>query len=293
MQELQELAKKLLSEGRVQVVIGYEAGAHGVRPAFVTDAADCGRLIFDPRCVHNLAVYLSPRRSPVKRLGKPAVVVKGCDAKAVAGLLRESQIKRDDVVLIGVRCSGVLADPRSGATLTGETVADKCILCDLHEPTLVDHLVGELRPPLPDMPRVSRRDLMLERISAMSPAERWAFWQAEFSRCTRCYACRQTCPLCFCEQCVADKSQPQWLETSPHPRGNLAWHVIRAMHLAGRCVDCGECERACPAEIPLGLLYRKVAQIVEARFKHRPTEDPEVPSPIGKYSLDDEQEFIL
>ena len=91
----------------------------------------------------------------------------------------------------------------------------------------------------------------------MAPAQRWSFWEEELSRCVRCHACREVCPLCFCERCVADKTQPQWIESSPHGRGNLAWHLTRAMHLAGRCVGCGECTRACPAGIPLGLLNRR------------------------------------
>jgi Na+-translocating ferredoxin:NAD+ oxidoreductase RnfC subunit len=92
---------------------------------------------------------------------------------------------------------------------------------------------------------------------------------------------------------VADKTQPQWIESSPHPRGNLAWHVARALHQAGRCVDCGECERACPADIPLGLLNRKMARVVEQRFGYRAGDDPAAPAPIGVFKLDDAQEFIL
>ena len=99
--------------------------------------------------------------------------------------------------------------------------------------------------------------------------------------------------MCFCERCVADKTQPQWIESSPHPRGNLAWHVTRALHQAGRCVDCGECQRACPADIPLGLLNRKLARVVAERFDYRPTDDPSVAAPIGAFRKDDAQEFIL
>jgi Fe-S oxidoreductase len=92
---------------------------------------------------------------------------------------------------------------------------------------------------------------------------------------------------------VADKTSPQWLESSPHGRANLAWHLTRALHQAGRCCDCGECERACPADIPLGLLNRRLAQVVEERYDFVASDDPEVAAPVGSYKLNDSQEFIL
>ena len=286
--ELRELARTLLAEGRVGLVIGWEEGPRGARPAFITRAGDAGRLIFDARCTHDLAAYLSPRRSNLAALGKKAVVVKPCDAKAVAGLIRETQLKRDDVVLIGVRCGGVLADPTRPAEVSPETVAPRCAECQSHEPKLADHVVGApaAAPPVSALPD------LLASLEAMAPAERWAFWQSELSRCVRCHACREVCPLCFCERCVADKTQPQWIESSAHGRGNFAWHLTRAIHLAGRCVGCGECERACPAAIPLGLLNKKVAHVMAERFNYVATDDPAVPCPIGTFRQDDTQEFI-
>ena len=290
MDELQTLARKLLEEKQVAVVIGYGEGRRGVRPIFVTDAADCERLLFDPRCVHNLAAYLSPRRSHVTSLGRAAVVVKACDAKAVAGLIRESQLERDKVVVIGVRCGGVVKDPTCREPLSATTVAPRCGDGDRREPALADALVGE---PQPAPPRPADGQLSVEAIEAMAPDARLRLWTDLLSACTRCHACRQACPLCFCERCIADKTQPSWIESSPHARASFAWHVTRALHLAGRCVDCGECERACPAGIPLGLLRRKVAQSVADRFAYRVTDDPSVPAPIGVFRQEDAQEFIL
>ena len=66
----------------------------------------------------------------------------------------------------------------------------------------------------------------------------------------------------------------------------------RALHLAGRCVDCGECERACPSQIPLGLLNRKVARIMMDRYGYSVTDDPSKQTPVGTFRLDDGQEFI-
>jgi len=288
--ELRELAARLLAERTVNVVIGWEEGPRGARPAFVTNAADAGRLIFDARSVHNLATYLNPRRPQVRRLGRPAVVVKACDAIAAAALVRESQLARTDFVLIGVRCPGVSASPTGSAELTPGTLAPRCAGCAHREPSHCDFVVGETAPAVASAATMDARVAEFEK---MSMAERWAFWTAAFERCVRCYACRQACPVCFCERCVADKSVPQWIESSPHARGNLSWHLTRALHQAGRCTGCQECERACPVGIPLSLLNHKLQQVVVARFGAGASEDPSLPSPVGAFKLDDPQEFIL
>ena len=139
-------------------MIGWEDGPPR-RPARSSSpsAADCDRLIFDARCVHNLATFLNPRRAQVAALGKAAVVVKGCDAKAVAGLLREAQLERDDVVLIGVRCGGVAGEPNGARTAGAHRRERRAAL--LRAATCasrrsVDLLVGE---PQPEPPRHGRR----------------------------------------------------------------------------------------------------------------------------------------
>ena len=290
MKELQELAAKLLSEGTVKVVIGYEEGPLGVRPVFITDPAEAGKLIFDARCVQNLATYLNPRRKHIAQVGKPAVVVKGCDLKSVAGLIREKQIERDNVVLLAVRCGGVLQHPEKDLTeLTTESTSVRCGGCDVREPHLYDYLLGELPPEPPVNPA---RTMQIEALEKMTPEERRAFWDKELGRCVRCYACREACPMCYCVQCKANNAMPQWIDPSPTLPGNQAWQMMRVLHLAGRCVDCMECERACPESIPLGLLARSVADAVEHRFGSKACDDPSVAAPMGQFSTDDEEEFI-
>ncbi len=289
MRELRELAVRLLETSDVQVVIGWEESRRGVRPAFAQTPAEAERLVFDQRCVHNLAAYLHPRRKHIRGLGRPAVVVKGCDARAVAGLIRDNQLRREDVVLIGVRCPGVWAENKAEGQPGNRRWAERCVSCPQRTPTLCDYLIGEDSPEPSGGPGL---EAQVERIQALPMAERWAFWSSAFERCVRCYACREICPLCFCERCLADKSMPQWIESSPHRRGNLAWHLARALHLAGRCVGCGECERACPAGIPLSILNARLQQSVRERFEFVVSDDPVAPSPIGEFRVDDGQEFI-
>jgi formate dehydrogenase subunit beta len=289
MNELQELAHKLLSEGAVNVVIGYEAGPRGVRPAFITAAEQAEKLVFDMRCVQNLATYLNPRRKQITQLGKAAVVVKGCDARALAGMIREKQIERGNIVIIAMRCGGVLQNPETDTELTSETASVRCGGCTVREPKLFDYILGEL----PAEPPVNTA--RLEQIAAlekMTSAERWNFWSAQLSRCIRCHACREACPMCFCVKCTAEKTQPQWIDSSSTLHANRAWQTMRVLHQAGRCVDCLECERACPEHIPLGLLARYIADAVERRFDYTASEDPSVAAPLGVYRTDDDEEFI-
>jgi ferredoxin len=204
-------------------------------------------------------------------------------------MVRESQFRREDAVLIGVRCGGVVKDPTSQEPLSADTVADRCPGCTIQEPAMVDHLVG---PAVTPPPGRDKREELAARLEAMSFDERFAWWQIELERCVRCHACREVCPLCFCERCLADKTDPQWLESSPHVRGNLAWYMTRALHLAGRCVDCMECERVCPSDIPLTLMSRRLAVMVAELYGYSPTDDPGIPGPVGSYDANDNQEFI-
>jgi len=132
----------------------------------------------------------------------------------------------------------------------------------------------------------------IKEIDSKTPSERWNFWIQEFSRCVKCYACRQVCSLCYCERCITEKNMPQWIETSAHPRGNLSWNLTRAMHLVGRCTFCGECERACPVNIPLNLLNQKMIMVVKDSFDFKSGYDENTHPPMIVFSPDDKEDFI-
>jgi ferredoxin len=285
-------ARRLLTEQKVAAVIGYLPGRRkgSAAPAIVTDPERAQELIFTPACVNNLALYLTKAKKEVSKKGKLAIVAKGCDMRALAGLMGESQLKREEVVVIGIACAGVHgAQADKSAPLSSETIAKKCRECTVREPQGADVVCGTL-PELPTLTPVEAEELA--KLEAMTPAERWAFWKEQFSRCLRCLACRSICPFCYCEQCLCDRNRPQAVETSPRPAGNMAWHIVRAMHLAGRCAGCAECERVCPMDIPLNLLNRKMAQELKELYGHEAGLQPKEKGPLAQYREDDDQSFI-
>jgi ferredoxin len=286
-EEIRAAATRLLEEGTVVAVVGYRAGRRRgtALPCIATSAEQAAELIFSPHCHHNLALYLSRKKKDVRGKGRLAVVVKGCDLRAVAGLITENQLQREDVVLLGVACAGV----SGGRGKDENSLADKCGRCKAQLPEGVDQLLGVLGEPV--ALTVEEAD-QLARLESMTPAERWAFWTEQFARCTRCFACRQVCPLCYCEQCMCDRNRPQAVESTPRPAGNMAWHIVRAMHLAGRCAGCAECERSCPMDIPLHLLNRKMAKELKELFDHESGHAPVEKGPLNDYREDDDQSFI-
>lgn len=279
-ESLQKIASELLSEGKVSVVIGYgrDGDAPVSHPMFIRKPEDAERLVFDDRCFGNLAVYLS--KDAVKAIGKIGIVAKGCDLRAINVLLREHVMKREDIVLIGIRCSGV-----------GEPLLHKCTVCQQRDPTGCDAVVGDPVQQSDVNPEIRYKDA--EELDGKSIEERWAFWSGQLSKCIRCYACRNVCPLCYCKRCITEKTIPQWIETSAHLRGNIAWNVARAFHLTGRCVNCGECERACPMDIPLGAINQKMAQLMDERYGFQSGLSPEEKAPFTTFSVDDPETGIL
>ena len=60
-----------------------------------------------------------------------------------------------------------------------------------------------------------------------------------------------------------------WWEPGRFHPANPTFHLARAIHMVGRCIDCGLCEEACPADIPLRTLYKKVTEIISKEFGYK------------------------
>ena len=278
-EQVRNSAKELLQQKAADLIIGYgPTDDNGDMTAvFVREPDKVNQLELNDRCFRNLAVYMN--KPEVTRQGKVAIVVKGCDRRAMNVLMRESRFAREDVYIIGVRCDGV-GDPR----------LPKCAFCSAHNPEDCDVVLGEEE-------RVAVEDgefKDVDEFEQLPLSERWNFWSEKLNDCIRCYACRQVCPMCYCKRCVVEKNIPQWVETSAHLRGNLSWNAVRAFHLAGRCIGCGECERVCPMDIPIGLLNQKLAKLVKEQFKFTSGMSADEKGPFSVFDLDmDTDEGIL
>lgn len=271
MKQMKEKIKELFRSGDLDVVLGYrEDPQTGEVTASVFKKDDTlDELVFDGRCVQNLVNYLP---NLVARYQKVGIILKGCDGRSLVTQLAEHRISKSQVVTFGIGCEGVEVNGLE---------ADKCSDCAINMSPIADFEFGE---------RKETKDPVFSKVRAiekMSPAERWRFFADYFAKCERCYACRQICPSCYCEICIADQQEPKWIEPSAKLSANTMWHLIRAYHLAGRCADCGECERACPQEIPLRILNNALEKAVLEMFAVRPGTIPEEIPPLVVLNKDD------
>jgi formate dehydrogenase subunit beta len=308
--KIKEISRRLLKEGKVDMVIGFRKGTVPMmnEPCFVKTVEDVDNLVWDSNCGINLANYLTNRK---ERIG---IVAKGCDSRNIVTHIIENKIKRDQVVIIGVPCKGMIDRHNIEAmaeaeikevietddtiqikgdgfekTLDKEEVLQQnCAICIHRNPVIYDELVTDKVKEQKDVDRYED----VRHIEALSSDKKWDFFEDLLSTCIRCYACRNACPLCYCPICFVDESRPQWVGKSQDPTDIRTFHFLRAYHCAGRCTDCGACERACPMGIKVRLLTKKLEKDCLELFNWEAGMTLEKRPPLDTYRPNDPDEFI-
>jgi ferredoxin len=267
MNELKNKVTQLLNDKAIQVFIGYGAGSAGrVRAIFARNPEQADKLILTADCTQNLAGYLL--KHEVKHLGKIGILANVAALRSIMQLASEFQIKDGEVVVFYGNTDGSLKEFNDFASIEGFLEKQ-------------------------DTKITTDEQQMIARLEAMTVNERWIFWNKEFEKCIKCYACRAACPMCYCHRCTTDVNQPQWIPVASHELGNLDYHLMRAMHLAGRCVNCGECATACPMDIPLNLLTYQLISPIKATFGATAGMKADAMYALSTYKPDDKENFII
>lgn len=321
---LRELAGRLLDSGEAAMVLGFAQGSETLRarPIFIDAAREAEKLVFNPLCADNLVKYLTELGN-IK--GKVAVCVKGCDSRAINRLIVDKQLDREKVLVLGLPCPGLLDAGLLESSLAGsgalpfpagailleavqenegftlvtdqgsrhfsrqEFLLAKCRRCTGSNPVVHDYMIGE------PVPESSGEDSFadVKKMDSLQTEEKSSYWDRQFAKCLRCYACRNVCPACTCRECVFDKAQPVWVARANNLQDNTAFHLVRAFHVAGRCVDCGRCQEVCPVKIPLGMLNRKILHDIKALYGAATPGGRDSETPVlGGFHTGDPDEFM-
>jgi len=309
-EKIKEVSARLLNECQVEVVIGFRKGTLPMmnEPYFAKTPQDVQNLVWDSNCGINLANYLTNRTEKI------GIIAKGCDSRNIVTHIIENKIKREQLVIIGVPCKGMIdkrkvnamfddeilevVEDENNITVKGhgfekllnkkDILQQNCAVCVHRNPVEYDELAAELVDEQQDVDRYAD----VREIEALSPADKAQHFDDLFANCIRCYACRNACPLCYCPTCFVDESRPQWVGKSQDETDIRTFHFLRAYHCAGRCTDCGACERACPVGINMRSLTKKLEKDCFDLFQWEAGMSLDVRPPLDTYKPGDPDDFI-
>ena len=200
--QLLQKAVSLLENGTVCAVLGWRKGEfdYDITPDLFQTAEDLtANFVWNDFCGANLSKYLL--KITRKTEGKVLVFLKPCDTYSFNQLLTEHRFDREKVYAVGVPCEG-MADIEKIKAIVGEGIAaiecgeklavttlyedapveidpkevlaERCVNCKSKKHVAYDELLGETGEVLD-----SARFDEVEKLEAMTPDERFAFWQGD------------------------------------------------------------------------------------------------------------------
>ncbi|MCR5814296.1 MAG: hydrogenase iron-sulfur subunit [Desulfovibrio sp.] len=291
-------------------VLGWQQGRdllHSV-PLFIQSADDLQKLRCDATCHNNLVRYL-----PDFKGRKVGIIVRGCEAKSLVQLLQEGIINREELVIFALPCQGLLdlplveealgryqklegleitdsalklrVDGKDVTLATADYLQSRCLSCPNDTPVLADYPIGEFTGESATTAQCPE----LAFLDSLSLTERLGFWRACLSRCILCHACRNSCPMCVCrDQCIAESREPHWQSAKASVKEKFFFQIIHALHLAGRCTGCGQCQANCPMGIPIFALRAHLNRVISELFDgYQAGLDPKAVPPLLTYAQEE------
>ncbi|RLB75135.1 MAG: hypothetical protein DRH24_20110 [Deltaproteobacteria bacterium] len=241
---LRDQVNAWLKEGRVDIFLGYKmVQGHPLPHCFTKENPDEADELIVGKARYSLekmAANIAAQHPEIK-IG---LLVRDCNQRALNVLYVWNQLNPDHVETININCCP------SRLKEHGD--------CSYLEPQRTGSYKKEVG---------IDNNMDVEDAEEFSQEERFNRWIYEFEKCIKCYGCRNICPVCFCQECSLEHND--LIATGTVPPEVPIFHLVRAVHMAGRCIDCGLCEDACPVDIPLRLLYRKVNQVVSDMFDYK------------------------
>ncbi len=182
------------------------------------------------------------------------------------------------------------ADTGEGERILEALALEKEATDGARRQTAIEKLVSE---------RVKKRDELFERTSKeVSGVENLL---RAFARCIGCHNCRDVCPICYCRECLFDSPTFEWeadkyldwasrKDALRMPTDTLLFHLTRLNHMASSCVGCGQCQEACPNDVPVFGIFRMVGDRVQRVFDYVPGRSLEDELPVSTFKEDELQE---
>ena len=233
----------------MKVVIGY--GARG--PVVVTRPEDAERLVWNNHCLTNLTAYL--KRKEIKAPGQGGGSGQAVRREVAGGAGKGIADRAQEMHVIGMACEGV-----------GEP---KCAPAASHA-ALCGRDLGAAELPSASQPCAES----LGRVDGDAAGRAHGVLGGTVRALREVLRLPPGLPHVLLRAVHRGQEPAHRHRPCAEHKGNFAWQIARAFHLAGRCVGCGECSRACPAGIDLALLNIVAAQGGAREFRLRSRRGP-------------------
>lgn len=247
MNNLAEIVNSLFLTKKIDGFLGYRRVSGHILPylflpensAELTDLISSDNIPRYP--LPKILVEIS-RAYPEAKIG---LLAKECEERALHELIKLNQLNPDKVLILPSGCCpSELKESNYCSYLSPSEKSEKLFL---------------FSPPKKESSSSTEENINLEM--------RFSKWQEEFRKCLKCYGCRNICPVYICKECALEDEDLIPPGEIPPP---ISFHLVRAVHMAGFCIDCGLCAEVCPAEIPLRQFYQGGNLIMEKLFWFKP-----------------------